>query len=295
MSTFGEALASARTSLQAAGVTEAARDARLLLAAAAELDASAIIAREHDAVPAIARQAFDDHMRRRLTGEPVARILGEKEFWSLPIKVGAATLVPRPETETLVDIVLAAARRRFPPERVPELSIADLGTGSGVIALALLSELPQARVVATDICADALAIARLNADRLGLGARIDFERVDFLSGPAGPFHVTVANPPYIRSNAIAGLAREVRDHDPRTALDGGPDGLAAYRAILARVHSLLRPGGLIAFEVGYDQGRAVAALCRAARLGDVCVHADLAGHGRVVTALRIVQGAASEP
>ena len=291
MSTFGEVLANARASLQWAGVSEAARDARLLLAAAAEMDASAIIARDRDAVPALACDVFDDHMRRRLTGEPVARILGEKEFWSLPIKLGAATLVPRPETETLVEIVLAEARQRFPPD----LMIADLGTGSGAIALALANELPQAHVVATDICEDALAIARLNAGRLGIAERIAFERVDFLNGPRGPFHVVVANPPYIRSDAIAGLAREVRDHDPRRALDGGPDGLAAYRDILLRVDSLLCPVGLIAFEVGYDQGAKVAALCREARLGDVCVHADLAGRGRVVTALRIVQGAVSAP
>ena len=143
--------------------------------------------------------------------------------------MNAATLIPRPETETLVELVLAEARSRFPPD----VSICDLGTGSGAIAIALLSELPEARAVATDISEEALSIAMLNAERHGVRSRTDVSQgATSARRPDGPFDIVVSNPPYIRSDVIATLAREVREHDPRVALDGGPDGLAAYRAIL---------------------------------------------------------------
>jgi release factor glutamine methyltransferase len=242
---------------------------------------AALIARGREDLPEVARAAFDARIKRRLGGEPVARILGEKEFWGLPIAVGPAVLVPRPETEILVDTVLAEIRRRFPPDVV----IADLGTGSGAVLIALLKELPEARGIATDISEEALAVARANADRLGVADRIAFECVSFAEGPCGRFDVVVANPPYIRSDAIGGLEREVREHDPRAALDGGPDGLTYYRTILQRVDSLLADGGLLGLEVGADQGEAVAALCRAAGLNEVSVLPDLAGRDRVVTAV----------
>jgi release factor glutamine methyltransferase len=288
MTSYGEALALARASLTEAGVANAALDARLLLAAASGLDTAALIARGSADLPTIARAAFEAHMERRLKGEPIARILGEKEFWSLPIAVGGAVLVPRPETETLVETVLGEIRRRFRSD----IAICDLGTGTGAILIALLKELPEARGLATDISAEALSIARLNAERHGVGRRIGFECVSFAQGPTGSFDVVVANPPYIRSGAIDGLEREVRDYDPRAALDGGVDGLAAYRAILARIDSLLCGGGLLAFEVGYDQSEAVAALCHDAGLSEVHVHADLAGIGRVVTAVPTMRAAA---
>jgi release factor glutamine methyltransferase len=287
MTTYGEALGTARASLAEAGVKSAALDARLLLAAASGLDMAALIARGPEDLPAIARTTFDNHMKRRLKGEPIARILGEKEFWSLAIKVGGATLVPRPETETLVETVLAEIRRRFRSD----VTICDLGTGTGAILIALLRELPEAHGVAVDLSEEALAIARLNAGRLGVDRRIGFEWCDFAQGPDGRFYVVVANPPYVRSDAIDELEREVRDYDPRVALDGGTDGLAAYRASLARADSLLCEGGLLGFEVGDDQGEAVAALCREAGLSDVRVHLDLAGSGRVVTAVRTMQEA----
>lgn len=282
MTTYGEALANARAALNQAGIANAGLDARLLLAAAAGLDMAALLARDGDALPAVARATFDDHMRRRLKREPVARILGEKDFWGLPFQLGAATLVPRPETEALVEVVLREIAERFPPD----LAVADLGTGSGAIAIALLKELPRARVVATDISDQALSMALRNAERLGVAERITLTKVDFAEGPEGPVHVVVANPPYIRSGMIDSLTSEVREHDPRAALDGGPDGLAAYRAILGRVDSLLMTGGLVAFEVGADQGEPVAALCREAGLGGVCVSRDLAGRERVVSAIQ---------
>jgi release factor glutamine methyltransferase len=294
MTTFNEALTSARTSLGKAGVESPGLDARLLLAAASHLDMAELIARGSESLPALAQTAFDDHMKRRLRGEPVARIVGEKEFWGLPLAVGPAVLVPRPDTETLVDVVLAETRRRFAGNNKGNVTICDLGTGTGAILIALLTALTDAHGTATDISPEALAMARLNAERHRVAERIDFVQADFAAGPRGPFHVVVANPPYIRSNAIEELCAEVREHDPRLALDGGPDGLAAYRTILRRIDSLLVDGGLLGFEVGYDQGESVAALCRDKGLGEVCTHSDLSGAGRVVTAVRTMSGASAD-
>jgi len=274
-----EALAEGRARLRAAGVEEAPLDARRLLEAAAKLDMATLISRDGDEFPAGSAARYESYLARRAMGEPVARILGQASFWGLAFKLNEATLVPRPDTETLVEAALAKARAM-----APEITLCDLGTGSGAIVVALLSELPQARAVATDISEKALEMARANAHMHGVADRIRFERVDFVSGPVGPFDIVVANPPYIKSGVIAGLSREVREHDPRAALDGGADGLSAYRAILARRQKLLRSGAALVIEVGYDQGESVAALCRAAGLADVSVRCDLAGHQRVVIA-----------
>jgi release factor glutamine methyltransferase len=255
-------------------------DARLLLADAAGLDMAALMARGDEALAELARTRFDAHIKARIGGKSIARILGHREFWGLSFGLNEATLEPRPETEILVEAVLAEVRLRF----APDLAICDLGTGSGAILIALLTELPEARGVGTDIAQAALDMAEMNADRLGVGSRARFALCEFSTGPYGLFDVIVSNPPYIRSAEIQGLAREVRDHDPHVALDGGPDGLAAYRTIIARAPELLAQNGLLALEVGYDQGEAVAALCRAGGWHDVAIRADLAGAGRVVTA-----------
>jgi release factor glutamine methyltransferase len=290
MTTCGEALAEGRAALANGNVESAALDARLLLAAAAGLDMAALIARSDETLSELAHATFRDHVRRRLNGEPVARIIGETEFWGLSIKLSPATLVPRPDTETLVEVVLDEARRRRPPD----ITICDLGTGSGAIAIALLRELPQARAVATDISEEALRMARSNAERLGVLSRVSFRRTSFAEGPEGRFDVVVANPPYVRSDAIGSLQREVRDYDPRAALDGGADGLNSYRAILSRAGALLAPGGFLAFEVGHDQGEAVAALCRKAGLSEVRILKDLGGRWRVVTASASMSGTIPE-
>ncbi len=284
MTTYREALAAAGASLRMAGVGSPALDARLLLAAASGLDMAALISRGPEELPPIEEATFGDHMRRRLSGEPVARILGEREFWGLPLAVETATLVPRPETETLVEAMLGAIGRRSSPA----VTICDLGTGTGAIVIALLRELPAALGVATDISQEALAVARRNAERHGLTSRITFRNVDFAEGPDGQFDVVVANPPYIRSDEIDRLDRGVREYDPRIALDGGPDGLAAYRAILRRIDSLLADGGLLGLEVGADQGAAVVALSRAAGLSEIEVHRDLRARRRVVTAVKTI-------
>jgi release factor glutamine methyltransferase len=277
--TYEAALATARGALADAGITRAAIDARLLMAAAAGIDMAALISRARDPLPALAQARFDAHLRRRLGGEPVARILGEKEFWGLRFEIGAATLVPRPETETLVECVLERVRRLK-----ADIAICDLGTGSGAILVALLKELPEAHGAGTDISAVALDLARRNAERHGVANRVTFEQVAFADGPRGPFDVVVSNPPYVRSGAIPRLERDVREFDPRVALDGGADGLDAFRAILARAEALVAEGGIAAFETGHDQADDVAGLCRAHGLVNVEVRNDLSGTARVVVA-----------
>ena len=282
MTTFRAALMAARRTLESAGIEKAAFDARLLLADAAGLDMAALIGRDREELPDLAEARLHTHLKRRSQGEPVARILGQREFWGLPLLVNAATLVPRPETETLVEAVLAEVCAR--KDAAVAVHICDLGAGSGAILLALLSELPEARGTATDISAEALEIARRNAERLGLAARISFYEGDFAEGPGGPFDVVVSNPPYIQSAAIEALAPDVRDYDPPAALDGGEDGLACYRAILARSDALVGGDGFLALEVGHDQGETVAAMCRAQGFRAVAIRPDLAGIGRVVIA-----------
>ena len=201
---------------------------------------------------------------RRLAREPVARIVGRKEFWGLPLKLNAHTLVPRPETETVVEAALAALDRGG--ARTRTLRILDLGTGSGALLLALLSELPAAVGVGTDISAEALACARDNAAALGLAQRASFVACDYGAALAGPFDLIVSNPPYIAHGDIAALAPEVSEFDPLRALDGGIDGLDGYRAIAADAPRLLAPNGSLVVELGAGQADAVISLMRGAGL-----------------------------
>jgi len=231
-----------------AGLDTPELDARLLVGHALALDHAGLAV--HAARPLSGAEAttIAQLAARRLAREPIARIVGFKEFWSLELRVSAATLVPRPETETVVEVALAlidAAGARKRP-----LRIADLGTGSGALLLALLSELPHAFGVATDISTDALAVARDNALRHGLAARAAFVACDFGAALGGNLDLVVCNPPYIRHDDIAGLAPEVRAHDPHAALDGGPDGLASYRALARDARRLLGPHGHLVVELG---------------------------------------------
>jgi release factor glutamine methyltransferase len=265
------------------GIESSELDARILVGHALGLDHAALVAAASRPLNAAARNAIAVLARRRMAREPVARILGVKEFWSLPLRVSAATLVPRPETETVVEAALDAIDRRG--ARARPLRIADLGTGSGAILLALLSELPHAHGVGTDVSTAALAVARDNAKRLGLtGAR--FAACDMAAALGGPFDLIVSNPPYIASADIAGLALEVRDFDPRGALDGGPDGLDFYRAIAATVAALLAPGGALVVELGAGQAPSVAALFTAAGLAPAAPRHDLTGVPRALCAAK---------
>jgi release factor glutamine methyltransferase len=204
-----------------------------------------------------------------------------KEFWGLPLRITTATLVPRPETETVVEAALAAIDAAGPRARA--LRIADLGTGSGALLLALLSELPYAIGVGTDVSLAALAIAHDNAERFGLLPRAQFVVCDFGAALAGGFDLVVVNPPYIASGDIAALPPEVR-HDPRLALDGGTDGLACYRAIATDARRLIAPAGHLVVELGIGQEAAVGALLRSEGLIALPARCDLSGMPRALTA-----------
>jgi release factor glutamine methyltransferase len=226
--------------------------------------------------------------RRRLAGEPVARILGEKEFWGLPLQLSSATLVPRPDTETVVELALELMRAGGKLDRA--LRIADLGTGSGAILLALLSELPAAQGFGTDISQAALQTAGANAARAGLSDRATFLACDYASGLIGSFDLIVSNPPYIRTADIDGLAAEVRNHDPPAALDGGADGLNAYRALIPQAAPLLAPGAVLVVEAGEGQSAQIQTLMTAAGLMALnAPRADLAGIPRAVAGHKIAR------
>jgi len=262
-------------------IESAELDARILVGAALGLDLTGVIAAASRFVTSDESIRLEDFARRRLQGEPVARILGAKEFWGLPLRLSAETLVPRPDTETVVELALEMSRAAPHPDR--RLRIADIGTGSGAILLALLSELPDAYGLGTDISAAALRTAKTNAARLGFATRADFVACDYAAALSGPFDLIVSNPPYIRSAEIADLATEVRDHDPLRALDGGADGLDAYRALIPQAARLLAHRGALVVEVGHGQSGDIQGLMTAAGL--TCERppkADLAGVRRAV-------------
>jgi release factor glutamine methyltransferase len=239
-------------------------DARLLVGHALGLDHAALAADAARILSAPEAAAITALAARRRAREPVARIIGVKEFWGLDFKLNAATLVPRPETETVVEAALALLDQA--QARCAKLKIADLGTGSGALLLALLSELPLARGVGTDMSREALGCARHNAAALSLAARATFVACDFGAALQGPFDLIVSNPPYVRRGDIASLDPEVRVFDPWLALDGGADGLDAYRSIAGTARYLLSPGGALILELGADQLGAVEGLLTAAGL-----------------------------
>jgi release factor glutamine methyltransferase len=254
-------------------------DARLLVGHALGLDASGLIAHadrpvgESDVARVLAL------VERRIAGEPVARIVGEKEFWSLSLHLSPETLVPRPDTETVVEAALAWAWREG-RARDP-LTILDLGTGTGAILLALLSELPVASGIGVDIAEGAARTASANALRLGLGDRARFAVADWTAGIAGRFDIVVSNPPYIKIGDIPELPLEVSRFDPQIALDGGTDGLDAHRAILARLDGILAANGAAFLEVGAGQAQPVSE--SAELIGfEADRHKDLVGIDRVV-------------
>jgi len=255
-------------------------DARLLAQAAFGLDSLGLLREEQTMAPEDQLASLHAMADRRLAGEPVARILGHKEFYGLDFVLNDATLVPRPETELLVDLALDALK----PVDAPLLL--DLGTGSGCVAIAILAHLPQARAVAVDLSPEALQQAHANAERLGVADRIDFRAGSWCAPLAASerFDVVVSNPPYVETEIIEDLAPEVAEHDPRLALDGGEDGLAAYRDIVGEIATHLKPGGLLLVEIGAEQGLQVSVLLSTAGLTGIDVKKDIAGLDRVVVA-----------
>lgn len=286
----GQTIDAARRALAARlrqrGIDSAELDARLLAGAVFGLDLTGLIAATTRIVTSDEAAHLEDFLRRRIAGEPVARILGIKEFWGLNLRLSPATLVPRPDTETVVELALEACHGQPPIDG--RRRIADIGTGSGAILLALLSEFPEATGVGTDISHEALRTARDNATRLGLAPRASFVACNYAAALSGAFDLIVSNPPYIRSADIAGLEREVREYDPTRALDGGSDGLDAYRAIAPEANRLLAPGGVLVVEAGYGQSGPIADLMVTSGLTpDLPPKADLAGIPRAVSGRKL--------
>jgi release factor glutamine methyltransferase len=270
--------------LRERGIESPELDARLLVGHALGLDHTGLARAADRVLDTTEMERIEALFARRLAHEPVARIVGVKEFWGLPFKVTPAVLVPRPETETVIEVALAALDRGGARQR--PLRIADLGVGSGAILLALLSELPDARGIGTDRDPAALAVARDNAEKFGLASRAQFAACDFGTALQPGFDLVVTNPPYVASADIGALAPDVRDFDPHVALDGGADGLAAYRAITGDAARLVAPGAHFVAEIGKGQADAVTDLLVAAGFGGIMVFPDLAGIPRVVAATR---------
>ncbi|MGQ9366586.1 peptide chain release factor N(5)-glutamine methyltransferase [Azospirillum sp. ST 5-10] len=277
MTTLQSLRRAAEARLRAAGVDTPELDARLLAEHALGLDRGALFARAGEPVPDEDAARLLALVERRAAREPVSRILGSRGFWTLDLALDAATLDPRPDTETVVEAALDAVA-----DRAAALRVLDLGTGTGCILLALLAELPNATGLGIDLSAAAVATAAANAAANGLAGRAAFRTGNWGEGLAERFDLVVSNPPYIPSRDIASLEPEVRIFDPLRALDGGDDGLDAYRAIAAQLPGLLAPGGTAALEVGAGQAADVAALLARHGLEPSGVFRDLGGIERCV-------------
>lgn len=284
---LGDVVSRVTRTLTEAGIETPGIDARRLVAEACGRTSAELIARPEELVAASACQLLDVQVQRRCAGEPVSRILGTRDFYGRTFAISPATLDPRPDSETVIEATLELISEQDWRER--PLRILDVGTGSGCLLVTLLAELPNATGLGTDISADALAEAAANARHNGVAERAQFVQHDLLQGLAGPFDLLVCNPPYIPTGTIGSLAREVRDYDPRQALDGGADGLDAYRRILPDLKRIV-PGGWVVLEVGAGQADSVAQLlrqlvqgCGLGEQGDgIRYRNDLGGHTRCV-------------
>lgn len=281
------AVAAMTRAFREAGLDTPGLDARRLAASVLGLDETALLREPGRSLDHASLYRLAEAACRRLAREPVARIIGRRGFHGLDFEIGPATLDPRADTEALVEGALALVADGLVPA-ADKLRILDLGTGSGAILIALLAALPAATGLGIDISEDALALARRNADRLGVGGQCVFQVSDWYQQVAGRFDLVVANPPYILRETIAGLDPEVRSHDPIAALDGGVDGLDAYRSIAQGIGRVLAAGGWLACEIGIGQQAHVLALLRSAGLGlnhsDVQTWTDLGGVIRCVAA-----------
>ncbi len=274
MTELGRALDELAGRLAAAGIAEARREARLLAAEATGLSAATVIAHPERELNSTQWERLSGFARRREAREPISRILGWREFWSLRFALGPETLDPRPDSETLIAAALESIDRAKP------ISVLDLGTGSGCLLLAVLSELPNAQGLGVDLSRAALDVAAANAESLGLASRAQFRLGDWGSGLAARFDLIICNPPYIPAGEIPGLAPEVAKFDPTLALAGGPDGLDAYRCLQGELPRLLAPGGRAIVEIGAGQGAASVAILIGGGLALLGQHADLSGTPR---------------
>lgn len=275
--TIAGALNDARRVLAAAGVPNPRLEARVLVSHALDIGMETVMGHPERRVPCGRKADLNAVVNRRARREPMAYIIGSHEFWSLPFRVTPDTLVPRPDTETLVEAALDWIGKRRTGIR-----ILDLGTGSGCLLLALLSELTEAWGVGVDASLGALRVARRNAADLGLARHAGFIQSDWASAVEGPFDIVVSNPPYIADADFADLAPEVVQFEPRSALSGGADGLAAYGAMIPQLGRLLAPGGAAFLEIGAGAGSDVTQLVRSQGFQDVEIKDDLAGISRCV-------------
>lgn len=275
--TFSEYQRQLTQQLSTAGIANAALDARLLLQWGADLSQTELALRADEPVADAIVLAMRSLVTQRMGGKPLAKIIGRKEFWGRDFHVSEAVLDPRPDSETLIEAALA----KLSPNC--EQRLLDLGTGSGCLVLTLLAERPMARAVGIDKSRPALSMARRNAYRLGVRDRAALRHGDWFEGLTddGGFDMIISNPPYIETAELAGLAAEVL-HDPLTALDGGPDGLAPYRIITPQALRFLKPGGFLVFEIGATQGAQVSAMLGDAGFMAVETKTDLAGRDRVI-------------
>lgn len=278
MTTPRDALTRARQRIEDLGSDEAALEAELLLMHALGIDRTRLYARLQEPLDAGDDDAFEALLQRRLAHEPVAYITGHREFFGLDFEVSHAALIPRPETETMVELALAFAR-----EHGGDVTIADIGTGAGTIAISLARELANARIITTDVSQKALELARRNAKRLGVSERIDFRPGDLLSPLESPVDILAANLPYVTTGQWQAMPPEIREHEPRSALDGGADGLDAIRRLLSDAPGYLAANGALFCEIGDWQGKAVRDLAaKAFPHARIQVHPDLAGRDRVL-------------
>lgn len=267
--------------LKAAGVDQPSIDAGLMLQAAAGVTRTDILTDPYREMTAEQQATLDDFIGQRAGRKPISHILGRKGFWKIMLSVTPDVLTPRADTESILDVVLPA----FPEGMA--FQMLDLGVGSGAILLAILAERPAARGLGIDSSSEALAVARENAANLDLNNRAAFMHGDWTAGLGeAQFDLVVSNPPYIPTRDIDTLDPEVRDHEPRLALDGGADGLDAYRLLAPEILRVLKPGGLFAVEIGHDQSAAVEALFKAAGADEVRTTKDLGTRDRVVTGFK---------
>ena len=275
----------ARDRLRQEGVDSAPLEARLLMAHALGVASDQLLLSPDMDVPPEAESRFSEALRRRLTREPLFYILGEREFYSLAFHVDSRALIPRPETELLVEEALAVVHAGKPEQRDGTgLEIADIGTGSGCVVVALATQLPGARFFAADLSAEALEVARINAERHSVAHRITFAQGDLLQPLPGPMHIIVANPPYVPKENLATIQAEIRDHEPRVAVDGGNGGMTIAERLIAQAPAALRPGGWLFMEVGYGQASVMvdAAQVVFSPGAQIDMALDLAGVQRVV-------------
>jgi release factor glutamine methyltransferase len=283
---IAEALLEASQVLRKAGVPESRREAGALLAYVIDKDRTFLISHAEDQLTPTEFESFRDAIERRAEGEPLQYITGCQDFYGREFRVSPETLIPRPETELLVESAL-----ELMGDSKSESRICDVGTGSGCIAITLLCERAKALAVAVDVSPSALAIAKQNAIDRGVGSRINFaisDCFDSLPQDAVPFDLIVSNPPYVAANVVDGLQREVKNHEPMIALTPGPDGLSIIRRLIAEAPRFLREDGFLLLEIGFDQGESVQRLVDARQWQLVDIRPDLQGIPRIVILRKMV-------